>query len=420
MISVVIPVVDNYDLTDQLLNDIVNNTFYPAEIILIDNNSNDNIYDLVKKYNKLNIVYIRNHKNIGVNASWNLGRELANYEYIVILNNDIRINKQFFEKIITVMREDYSIALCSATITNDLNELYININPVSIDYQFSILGNAYILTKTASKQIGPIPRELFTFFGDNYIISRIDQLGLKTAIMKNNNIFHHDHKTLYYLKTKEDIVKEYYIESHIYRKIRQEFNLKEFKWDDKTNYFDGSIFIKMLDFYKETEHVNLLKEFFKLLKIDTYVELGVKNGFTFNNLSPYVKRAVGVDVLPMPKVNVSPQVQLFQMTTEEFSKVWNEPIDFLFIDADHKKESVLNDFNMFSKFVKENTGIIAIHDTYPVYSELLDPMFCNNAWEAAWEIRNNPDYKEFEFFTIPGPFAGLTLLRKSKKPLGWM
>ena len=50
MISVVIPVVNNYNLTDQLLGDIENNTIHPSEIILIDNASTENIFELVNKY----------------------------------------------------------------------------------------------------------------------------------------------------------------------------------------------------------------------------------------------------------------------------------------------------------------------------------------------------------------------------------
>jgi len=45
----------------------------------------------------------------------------------------------------------------------------------------------------------------------------------------------------------------------------------------------------------------------------------------------------------------------------EFSKSWNKPINFLFIDADHSEDSVNRDYVEWSKFVIKG-GFIAFHD----------------------------------------------------------
>lgn len=67
---------------------------------------------------------------------------------------------------------------------------------------------------------------------------------------------------------------------------------------------------------------------------------------------------------------------------EEFSheavKTWNQPIDFLMIDGDHREEAVEQDFNDWSQFVKEG-GKVVFHDarqfaggwTTPEYGPLL-------------------------------------------------
>ena len=113
-------------------------------------------------------------------------------------------------------------------------------------------------------------------------------------------------------------------------------------------------------------------------------------------------------------------VKLFGLTTDEFAKIWTEPIDFLFIDACHERSQVLTDFMNFSKLVREGTGIIAMHDTHPICKELLAKDRCHTTWEAAMQIRKLL-HEEFEIFTIPGPFAGLSLLRKinKNKHLSW-
>jgi predicted O-methyltransferase YrrM len=45
----------------------------------------------------------------------------------------------------------------------------------------------------------------------------------------------------------------------------------------------------------------------------------------------------------------------------EVAKTWTEPIDMVFIDANHEYESVRRDFEMWSTFVKPG-GIVALHD----------------------------------------------------------
>lgn len=181
-----------------------------------------------------------------------------------------------------------------------------------------------------------------------------------------------------------------------------------------TDNFDG-----LKKKYKNMEFLDLFIEIVKVMNIETYVELGVRKGYTFNVIAPLVKKAIAVDISDMNLIKEIPNVTKIQMNTNDLAKIWNVPIDFLFIDAWHEKEQVLKDFNNYSKFVKEGTGIIALHDTHPVDERLLTENNCFSAWEAAWEIKKNKDYSDFEIFTFPGPFAGLSLLRKCKNQLSW-
>ena len=45
----------------------------------------------------------------------------------------------------------------------------------------------------------------------------------------------------------------------------------------------------------------------------------------------------------------------------EVARSWTEPLDLLFIDANHEYESVRRDFTLWSPFVKPG-GIVALHD----------------------------------------------------------
>lgn len=171
------------------------------------------------------------------------------------------------------------------------------------------------------------------------------------------------------------------------------------------------------------EFRNFLVNLVYLLNPKTYIELGVKNGYTFNVISSMVEKAYAVDIVKQSSVRINSNVEFFQGTTADFyhthKQLSDSKIDFIFIDADHSYEAVLNDCAMMKRFVKPYSGLIFLHDTFPIKAELLQNGYCFNAWQAAKEIRKLD--KDLEIVTIPGPWAGLSILRLIPNGLhGWM
>lgn len=171
--------------------------------------------------------------------------------------------------------------------------------------------------------------------------------------------------------------------------------------------------------YRQMEFRQLLVELVNLFKPHTYMEIGVKDGWTFNKIAPLVKRAVGVDIIASPVLDL-PHVEFVQSDSKSFAKKWLDPIDFLFIDADHHCNSVLLDFHLFAPYVRPETGLIFMHDTYPIRKELLQEGYCYDAWRAAKTLQEL-SRNFYEIITLPGPWAGLSILRKRKDGRhGWM
>ena len=171
------------------------------------------------------------------------------------------------------------------------------------------------------------------------------------------------------------------------------------------------------------EFVPLMKCLIDLYEPDVYVEVGVQNGETFNQISPLVKEAHAVDIVPMLNVIDLPNVTIHCMSSLDFAKEWSTPIDLLLIDADHSKEAVLADFTTLSSLITPGTGLILMHDTYPGQEYLLKPGWCHDAWETARKIHLCYDRQTFvnwEILTLPGPWAGVSILRNAKKHLHWM
>lgn len=170
--------------------------------------------------------------------------------------------------------------------------------------------------------------------------------------------------------------------------------------------------------YRQMEYVPLMIELVKLLKPNTYVELGTKRGHTISQIAPLVKTAIGVDSVPMKS---TAGFTFVNMTTLEYAATLEgrKPfIDMLFIDADHEWNALNADFNAFNPFVKPN-GIILMHDTHPIMPELAVEGYCHNAWKVA-QIISATTSMGYEIVTLPGPWAGLSIIRKlGQHHLAW-
>lgn len=176
--------------------------------------------------------------------------------------------------------------------------------------------------------------------------------------------------------------------------------------------------------YRNMEFRGLLLELAKLLEPDVYVEIGVQKGYTLKEMAKVVGRAIAVDINTLDHIPDLPNVEKYQGSSADFGAFWGihgELADFAFIDADHSFEQVMKDFWMVADFIRPHTGLIFLHDTFPVTEHLLGEGYCNDAWKAAKMIhRSRTTCHKFEIVTIPGPWAGLSIIRKVEKTHGWM
>lgn len=86
-------------------------TDYPNfEIIFVDNNSNDDSYEIVKK---ARIKTARNRSNLGFTGGCNRGLELSHGKYIVLINNDDKAaNPNWLKELVKTAHSDPTIGAC--------------------------------------------------------------------------------------------------------------------------------------------------------------------------------------------------------------------------------------------------------------------------------------------------------------------
>jgi GT2 family glycosyltransferase len=201
MQTVIIPVYNLAQKTNELLDSISNNEYKPNEIIIIDNGSVEDIYGLVKSHSDLNINYIQLEENIGVNPAWNLGIKESKNNLLTILNNDIIVNKHFFRSISDVMK-DPKIGVCIPTTTNTINDIddvkkdIPYETPITEVFNGFLGGWAFTIRKEIINTCGYIPDTLKTYAGDNFLFDCCDILKYNRVKIMNNKIFHYYHATL--------------------------------------------------------------------------------------------------------------------------------------------------------------------------------------------------------------------------------
>lgn len=167
-------------------------------------------------------------------------------------------------------------------------------------------------------------------------------------------------------------------------------------------------------------HRDFIYNLASIIRPKIYVELGLYRCNLFNRIIPCSDLLVGVDMNKDAGayMNKSPNVKFFHGTTQEFAKeleIHPLQIDMLFIDADHSKEAVLQDFRNFFPFVSPH-GLILFHDSHPGNEMMMRPDSCGNAYLAIEELSKKTD--TYEMMTIPAS-PGLTICRKRLKQLSW-
>ncbi|MEM3578196.1 MAG: glycosyltransferase family 2 protein [Candidatus Bathyarchaeia archaeon] len=93
------------------LGSVLWNSYPNFEVLFIDNNSTDGSANLAEKLFGSNprLTIIRNAKNLGFSVGNNIGFERSKAKYVIVLNNDTEVQKNFIETLVRVAESDESI-----------------------------------------------------------------------------------------------------------------------------------------------------------------------------------------------------------------------------------------------------------------------------------------------------------------------
>ena len=93
---------------------------YPIqEVTIIDNQSSDKTLQIVEVFN--NIKLIKNDYNNGFAGGHNQGIRISKSDYILVLNPDVRLSKDYMKNIISVMEYDTEIGMATGKLYRDID-----------------------------------------------------------------------------------------------------------------------------------------------------------------------------------------------------------------------------------------------------------------------------------------------------------
>lgn len=181
------------------------------EVVLVDNNSSDGSFEEAKNnFSKAN--FIKNEENVGFAAGVNVGirfslERMANY--VLILNNDVEVEKDFLSKLVSVAEEDQKIGIASPVVLDAVSKKVWfaggKINWLRMKTQhgakvfteksyFSefISGCAMLIGKEVFRKIGLFDEDFFMYWEDADFCARSQKAGFKNVVVANSWVYHYE------------------------------------------------------------------------------------------------------------------------------------------------------------------------------------------------------------------------------------
>jgi glycosyltransferase involved in cell wall biosynthesis len=178
MISVLMPVYNNYDYLRESIESILNQTYSDFEFLILDDGSTEPVCDIIKSYQDSRIVLLKNDKNIGLTKSLNICLKESKGDFIARHDSDDISVKDRFEKEIKCFSADIDLVTSYGYIINEMGKRIpypyydydIRAGFKDITARNYLLGASAIFTRKVFNKIGFYDEELYLAQDYNYWI----------------------------------------------------------------------------------------------------------------------------------------------------------------------------------------------------------------------------------------------------------
>lgn len=163
---------NNYSDTSKCINSLLNITDDSFRIIVVDNASNDNSGDKLKKEFP-DLVHLQTEKNLGYAGGMNLGINYAiknSADYILISNNDMIYTEKFFNPLFELIRSDNKIGIVCPKVLymHDKESIYC----AGGDFNFWRASGVAAFRNKNTKSYGLLARKISMAEGSSFLARR--------------------------------------------------------------------------------------------------------------------------------------------------------------------------------------------------------------------------------------------------------
>lgn len=210
-LSVVIPNWNGVEYLRVCLPSIFLQTFKDFEIIVIDNGSTDGSVKYLKQnYPKVRIIKL--DKNYGFAKAVNQGIAAAVGEFIILLNNDTKVDSQCFDFLIKAVQARKDVGMVAAKMlqfhspdlidsAGDYIDAVGHANNIGYgekdgpkfnvgNYVFLVTGGGCLIKKEVFDKVGLFDEDYFAYFEDVDFCFRAQLLGIKGWFEPQAKIYH--------------------------------------------------------------------------------------------------------------------------------------------------------------------------------------------------------------------------------------
>lgn len=247
-VSVIVPIYNIEKYIDKCISSIINQTFRDIEIILVNDGSTDNSYNICESYKmRDDRIVLVNKENGGLSSARNRGIEKATGKYIAFIDGDDYVHPRFIEKLFNAIN-DADIAVCGIEIidergnktnylaTGDKYEEYIPfkneiLSPNVVERKYYIEKNGFIFVVAWNKLY---KKEIFDKIRYDEGKNFEDELIFSSLLRQCKVIQFLPDKLYYYVQRKNGITgKSKYDEKYMYLNEILERRIKLYKEHDE-------------------------------------------------------------------------------------------------------------------------------------------------------------------------------------------
>ncbi len=256
---------NNWQDTLECIRSLANINYANHRIIVIDNGSTDDSFKRLKRSSP-KVKLIRSQENLGFAGGNNVGirYSLGNKaDYVLLLNNDTVVDKDFLEPLVQFLETDPKFGIVGPLIydyhvkdklwwAGGKFDFWLNFHPETEMSQSETKivtfqsGCAMLIKKEVFEKVGFLDEDYFLYYEDADFCFSAKRVGFSCAVTKKSNIWH---KISMSTKGEENPANEYY---YVRNKLKfGHKNCPRWRWFLFFILYSGKILLKSLHLFLE-------------------------------------------------------------------------------------------------------------------------------------------------------------------------